>query len=132
VKLFISYSHQDKATAAAITKSCVTAGMPYFQDEKDVMWGDSISAAVARGLSDSTHLLVIVSPATVKSWWVPFEIGRAVERHMTILPYLTHPSLELQRHALGLRARSTRGRSADAARRHKQPRWRAAFVAGVG
>lgn len=44
-----------------------------------------------------THILVLLSPvpATLKSHWVPFELGQAKARGVTILPYLQHPDLDV-------------------------------------
>ena len=93
--VFMSYSHVDATVANELGAAIDHSGITYFRDVKDINWGDRIDAAVHTALEDSNALLVIISPASLKSLWVPFEIGyfSALKRH--ILPFLTHPSLEL-------------------------------------
>ena len=37
----------------------------------------SVTAFIEAGLSHSTHIMCLVSPSTVRSWWVPYELGFA-------------------------------------------------------
>ena len=94
-KLFISYSHDDAALADEVASVCKELAIPCFLDRKDINWGESIRNTVAHGLGQATHVLVIVSPASLKSGWVPFEVGFAIGRGIHVLPLLTHPSLDL-------------------------------------
>jgi 5'-deoxynucleotidase YfbR-like HD superfamily hydrolase len=95
MSIFLSYSHVDKALAIEIEKVLSDSGVPVFRDEKSIEWGESISRAVKSGLQNCTQLLVILSPASLKSQWVAFEMGSAVAQEKTILPYLTHPSIDI-------------------------------------
>jgi hypothetical protein len=95
MKFFISYAHEDDETAQSIAKVCQQLAIPTWLDRKEVQWGGLISESIGRGMKDCTHLVLVLSPASLKSDWVPYEIGRATERGMTILPYLTHKSLDL-------------------------------------
>src|SRR5262245_34639539 len=95
MKFFISYSHADKEIALDIRRVCEKLEVSCFLDEKDISWGQSVTGAIAHGLRDCTHLIVVLSPASLKSAWVSYEVGRATERGMTILPFLTHPSIDL-------------------------------------
>jgi hypothetical protein len=38
---------------------------------------EAITGCIERGISNSTHILCCVTEKTVKSWWVPYEIGYA-------------------------------------------------------
>lgn len=38
---------------------------------------NAITSLIERGISSSTHTMCLVSENTVKSWWVPFELGYA-------------------------------------------------------
>lgn len=93
-KVFISYSHIDAKIADEIVQTLSNQGIEYFRDIKDIDWGDTIDIKVQDGLRESSALLVIISPASLKSQWVPYEIGVAAGRGLKILPYLTHPSLD--------------------------------------
>lgn len=93
--MFVSYSHEDAETAHKVGEECERLRIDHFLDRKDVNWGDSIIDSVSNGLNGCTHLLLILSPASLKSDWVFYEIGRATERGMPILPFLTHKAIDL-------------------------------------
>lgn len=93
--VFISYSHVDSVTAGDITKHIEENGIGYFQDVKHIEWGTSIKAEVRKALEASIAILVIVSPASLKSHWVPYEIGYASALRKRVLPFLTHSSLDV-------------------------------------
>ena len=93
IKIFISYSSEDKADAEKLAKILKEVGVDYFLDIKDVNWGDNIHVSIDNALSECTDLVVIISPASLQSQWVPYEIGSASALKKRILPYLTHPSL---------------------------------------
>ena len=66
-----------------------------FLDKKDIAWGDDVLERVARGLADSSAVIVIVSPASLKSQWVAFEVGHAMALGKKVLPFLSHRSIEV-------------------------------------
>ncbi len=78
--------------AAKITSRFDDLHIPYFLDEKNISLGESVQDRVSGGISMCSHLLVIVSPGSHKSPWVPYEIGIAQGLGLTIIPFLTHPS----------------------------------------
>ncbi len=39
-----------------------------------------VVTAIKKGIENSTHMLVVISPATKDSQWVPFEVGYGYER----------------------------------------------------
>jgi hypothetical protein len=94
IKFFISYAHVDQVIASEIQEECLNQRIECFLDAKKMSWGDSVTDGIGRGLVGCSHLLLILSPASEKSNWVFFEVGRATERGMTILPYLTHEAIE--------------------------------------
>jgi TIR domain len=93
--VFISYSHVDLKVADEIAAILDEYEIKYFRDVKDIEWGAPISAKVKEGIEDSIAILVIISPASLKSHWVPYEIGYATAKGKRILPYLEHPSLDV-------------------------------------
>jgi hypothetical protein len=93
--VFISYSHVDSNMAHELGSAIEHLGITYFHDVKHISWGERIEAAVQAALDNSNSLLVIISPASLKSLWVPYEIGYFSALKRPILPFLTHPSLEL-------------------------------------
>lgn len=95
MKVFISHSAVDAHTASAIAKRLTGVGVSPFLDMHHVEVGDDIVARVIEGLAQCSVLLLVVSPASLRSGWVQFEVGQAMARGMRILPFLMHPSLEL-------------------------------------
>jgi hypothetical protein len=93
--VFISYSSHDSAIARQFADFFTAKGIRHFLDQKDIVWGETVEERIAEGIQASTDLLVILSPASVKSQWVPFEIGRAKAARKRVLPFLTHPCLEV-------------------------------------
>lgn len=87
MKFFVSYAHIDEEIAQSIFQVCQQLAIPAWLDKKELQWGGLISEGIGRGMKDCTHLVLVLSPASLKSDWVPYEIGRATERGMTILPY---------------------------------------------
>ena len=83
VKLSISYSQEDRETALRIGSMCDELRIDHVLDERN----DWLMHALRQRPEGSTHLLVIVSPANEKSWWLPFQLGRATEHGITIVPY---------------------------------------------
>lgn len=95
MRVFISYSTVDGTVAQKVTRVFESLGVDYFLDRKDVSWGDDVAERIRHDLAECSDLVVIISPASLKSQWVSFEIGQAAALHKNILPFLTHPSLEL-------------------------------------
>ncbi len=93
--VFISYSHADTEVANEIAKILSDLKVDVFLDVKAIDWGDSITTKVLDALHTCAAVIVIVSPASLKSHWVPFEIGHAMASQKTILPFLTHPTLDV-------------------------------------
>ena len=73
--VFISYSHVDAGVADEICSLLDEAEVSYFRDVKNIDWGDGINEHLRAALLDSQSVLVIISPASLKSVWVPFEVG---------------------------------------------------------
>jgi hypothetical protein len=94
-RVFISYSSVDREQVQGLAKALDEVPIPYFLDQKEIQWGDDINDKIGRGLAECFALIVVLSPASVKSQWVPFEIGQAVGLDKRVLPFLTHPSVEI-------------------------------------
>jgi hypothetical protein len=95
VKAFISYSSVDANLAKRVSRMLDSLGVEYFLDGKDVNWGDVLTETVRNEIASCTDLVVIVSPASIRSQWVSFEIGHASALGKRILPLLAHPSVEV-------------------------------------
>jgi len=95
MKVFISYSHEDENVARDLSRMLLDLSIEHFLDLKDISWGDSITKTIRRGLESCTHIIIVISPASLKSSWVPFETGLALGKRTKILPFLTHKSLDV-------------------------------------
>lgn len=61
-------------------------GAESWLDEKDLAGGDVIVDDIIRGIDACQEVIVLVSPNSVKSQWVPFEIGGARAQHKRVTP----------------------------------------------
>jgi len=90
VKIFISHSSTDKWIARRIATDLEGRGIESFLDEKDIKTGDSIDEAIQTHLADCDELLMLLSPASLKSSWVLIEIGGAKALNKRLVPILLH------------------------------------------
>ncbi len=95
MKTFISYSSIDNEIAKSISQILVNLNVQHFFDKKDINWGDNFSTEITENITSCKSVIVIISPASLKSLWVLFEIGYASALGKIILPFLTHPSLDV-------------------------------------
>ena len=91
--IFLSHILIDKSAAIAIADYVNTRGdIDTYLDINDAdlqraaTSGDALAITVfiERGLSKSTHIMCLVSPKTVGSWWVPYELGFAKKSGMPL------------------------------------------------
>ena len=83
MKVFISHQKRDKNEAEQIANYLKKAGILVYFDEYDCELQiatrtnnpNGVVKAIKNGINSSTHMLCIVSPNTLSSTWVPFEIG---------------------------------------------------------
>ena len=86
--IFISHQQKDKEAAKKIADYFINAGIDVYFDDyyTDLKYNHQISNAKAvtdsirKGINNSSHMLVIVSPNTLSSTWVPFEIGYGYDK----------------------------------------------------
>ncbi len=95
IDVFISYSHSDQEVALDICKILDDYSIPYFRDERSIEWGDRISDQVKLALAEAVAVLVVISPGSLKSQWVAYEVGYASALEKKVLPFLTHPELDV-------------------------------------
>ncbi|MFH1373850.1 MAG: toll/interleukin-1 receptor domain-containing protein [bacterium] len=105
--VFISYSHVDSETADSVAHVLDELGIEYFRDVKHIEWGRPIGAEVREALEVCVSVLVILSPASLKSQWVSYEVGFGRALHKRVLPFLTHPSLDVPGYMSDLRRLSS-------------------------
>jgi hypothetical protein len=94
-RVFISYSSVDDVLARDIASVLDSLGVHYFLDQKDISWGQPFSKEIEDALGECLEVIVIISPASLKSQWVPFEVGIAKAKGKRVLPFLAHPSVDI-------------------------------------
>lgn len=94
--IFLSHISIDKSSATAIGQYITQHGdIDIYLDVNDpdlqaaVLTNDAarMTRFIERGLSRSTHIMCLVSVDTVRSWWVPYELGFAknAKQHLSTL-----------------------------------------------
>jgi tetratricopeptide (TPR) repeat protein len=82
--VFISYNHEDKDFASCLANDLKSSGLSVWWDQWEIKVGDSIIQKVSDGIDGSAHLVVVLSPYSVKSDWVKREVGSALMRQLSI------------------------------------------------
>lgn len=100
IDVFISYSHQDSAVARELAAGLEAMGVSHFLDEKSITWGTPLTETVRRALDECCSVVVIVSPASLASAWVPYEVGHAfgansMGANKSVLPIVIDPAMQL-------------------------------------
>lgn len=84
--IFLSHISLDKAAVKGIAdyimeKADIDVYLDIHDDalQRAVNRGDSeeITALIERGITSSSHAMCLISEETIKSWWVPYELGYA-------------------------------------------------------
>ena len=86
--VFISHQKKDSSAARKVADYLEKAGIDIYFDEYDGNLkvqhqnGDprKVTQAIIKGINDRSHMVVVVSPNTILSSWVPFEIGYGYDK----------------------------------------------------
>ena len=81
--VFVSYSHEDAATARHIAAALQGAGMKVWIDGGELLVGDSLIDRIANGIHDADFLIALVSHSSVQSNWCKYEVGLAIYGRIT-------------------------------------------------
>jgi hypothetical protein len=98
--VFISHQREDSEACKPIADYFIDPGVDVYFDQYDpalnalVATGDAdrITRHIRDGVHFSTHMICVVSPNTIKSHWVPFEVGYGYDR--VVLGVLTLKGME--------------------------------------
>jgi len=82
---FISYSHADKVFARRLHDTLQGHGIRCWRDEKQLLPGHDIYEEVDRGIRLWDKILLCCSKASLQSWWVDNEIGKAFAKEQLLM-----------------------------------------------
>lgn len=94
-RVFISYAHQDERFVDELKEILSELGVECYLHMLEFEPGSSLTREVINNIKESAAFLVVLSPASIKSQWVCFEVGVAKGEGMTVLPLLFHPSIDV-------------------------------------
>ncbi len=83
---FVSYSHKDSDFVKALVKDLADKSIPVWLDSKDIQIGEEWDEAIGRALRDASHLLLVLSKASIQSKHVRDELNFAKEERKKIIP----------------------------------------------
>ncbi len=86
--VFISHQKKDKDAAKKIADYLLNAGVDVYFDEYDSdlkihhQSGNpkGVTSSICNGINNSSHMLAVVSPNSLNSTWIPFEIGYGYDK----------------------------------------------------
>jgi TIR domain-containing protein len=87
VRIFISYSRQDKDIAFRVADELTQAGCRVWID-RGLLGGERFDAEIVKAINRAEVVLLIVSDAAVESDWVNQELEQALEWRKRIIPVI--------------------------------------------
>lgn len=86
--IFISHQQKDKGAAKKVADYLIHAGIDVYFDAYDSDLkinhqsnnAKAVTDSIRKGINNSSHMLVLISPNTLYSTWVPFEIGYGYDK----------------------------------------------------
>ena len=103
--IFISYQRDDEKFASDVSDYILSkqidvyfdkndSDLKFFNQERDPQ---KVVNCICNGLNLSDYMLVIISPSTYKSHWVPFEVGYAYDNKKERMKILRHKGIKIGR-----------------------------------
>jgi hypothetical protein len=83
MKIFISHSSKDKKFVRHLKDCLLENTIETWVDEDQLDFGDSLVNKLENALEETSHLVIILSPASIESDWVNFELKKALENQRT-------------------------------------------------
>jgi len=92
-RLFISHASEDHAFVERLARGLMARGYFVWYDEWQLRVGDSIIRKIEEGLDESAGLIVVLSPASVRSKWVREELNAILQQQIDVSQVLILPVL---------------------------------------
>ncbi len=87
--VFLSYSSKDREWVKQFVNAIQESGLTAWFDVADIPPGERWEDHIQKALRESTILVLIMSPDSIKSPWTYFELGAAIADQKRIIPVLT-------------------------------------------
>jgi TIR domain len=99
--IFISYQRKDEEYASDVADYIISKQLDVYFDLEDNDLKQinqttnplAVTNSIKKGLNESDYMLVIVSPNTYLSLWVPFEVGYAYDKKGDKMKILRHKGI---------------------------------------
>ena len=88
--VFISHSSRDSWIAGVLAEKVKAVGAEPWLDVLDLEGGDILDQEILKGLDACREAVVLISPNSVGSQWVIFELGAAWGQHKRVTPVLNN------------------------------------------
>jgi len=88
LKLFVSHASEDSVAATDIVSELDRCGMATWLATRDIQVGENYAAQIYNAIVDSSHLVVLLSPASVASQHVQREMNLALDQGKSVLPLI--------------------------------------------
>lgn len=92
-RVFLSYGSEDRAFARRVQRGLRRAGVVVFLDELGLVVGERLQT-IEVAISNSHAVVIVVSPASIASPWVNYELEVAAAHGIPILPAILHEVLD--------------------------------------
>jgi hypothetical protein len=86
--IFISHATDDDQFVAELRESLDNYGLPVWVDSRNLRGGDLLAPEIQQAIETARYVLVVFSPRTINSIWVPQEIKIALKAKKTVVPLL--------------------------------------------
>ncbi len=97
IRIFLSYTQSDRGWARKLSGDLEAAGFQVFDPVDELFPGDNWSLEIGKALDESQAMVVLISPAAVRSPWVQREIQYALgaEKYQDrLIPVEVEPTTE--------------------------------------
>jgi TIR domain len=88
--VFLSHSTRDTWIASAVAERIRLEGGEVWIDIDELVGGDSIYQKIIEAVDSCDEAIVLMSPHSVNSGWVLFELGAICGQRKRVTPILTH------------------------------------------
>ena len=80
MQIFISYSHKDRAFVSVLSRALRRLSVDVWLDDHQLEIGDRLSQRIEQAISRVDFVIVVISPNSVSSQWVNYELSLVLLR----------------------------------------------------